>query len=572
MRALAIIAALCATASAEPAKKVKLRLERQPPKLRMRPRAAAVTPSHAPPAAPAATIASPSAPPLDVGADADYVRDVQRPVSARFNLGYVVDGTALTGKTGYSSPDPASVNQLRAYALGEGSLSTRGVAVDSLSTYIAARFQLVPQHHVRAPDGTEEPTNPPVATWFDRSGIEPRNLWAEVKDFLPDPRFAPLRLRAGELYVYGPWVMHMYGANAAWEDRLVKASVYVGTRVPDYTLGSVPVADRALIGGASLRMDLRYLKKSLPFTIGGEVLELAALGSATGQASRNTQLEIDWRPRRDIALIAQARTRDEQLANEHVQLRSQYGQVTNLVFDITHRHDTDWRWDPSVLEPDPLAAKRYLDLGPVLPQLLASARAGTLIKENIDVYVRAAAASDLASPTDPRSTYAASYLELGGAVELRLRRTIALGASGLTRETTRYTKVSTQINDVPGTPQMLPGQSSPDIGEKGITEGGATLRMSLGARKFSALAEAFTRRTEYAPVYCAAVSASMPCNSATDTGIHTTDYRWGGRVTIDAWIGPRLRVFASYELSSALKYQPEISGYKSLTLVMEAIY
>jgi len=186
--------------------------------------------------------------------------------------------------------------------------------------------------------------------------------------------------------------------------------------------------------------------------------------------------------------------------------------------------------------------------------------------------VRGAAASDLARPGDPRSTFAASYLELGGAVELRLRRTIAVGANGLTRETTRFTKVSEQINDVPGTTQMLPAQASPDIGEKGITEGGATLRMSLGARKFSALAEVFSRRTEYAPVYCAAQSATVPCNSPTDTGIHTTDYRWGGRISVDAWIGQRLRVFAAYELSSALKYQPEITGYKSLTLVMEGIY
>lgn len=560
---LAILGALCATASGEP---VKLRLERQPPRLRMRPRAAAA-------AKRAAAVKPPPARPVDPGDDAALVRDISRPVSARFNLGYVVDGTAFnTNDHRYSAPDQASINQLRAYALGEGFISTRGVAAESLSTYISARFQIVPQHHVHAPDGTEVPALPPVATWFERSGIEPRNLWAEVKDFLPDARFAPLRVRAGELYVYGPWVVHMYGVNAAWEAKLVRANVYLGTRVPDYTLGAVPVADRALIAGASLRLDLRDLARPIPFSVAAEVLGIAAAGSATGQASRNTQLEVDWRPRTDVALIAQARTLDGALANEHVQLRGRYGQVTNVVFDLTHRHDTDWRWDPSVTDPDPLAAKRYLDLGPVLPQLLASMRAGTLIKDNIDVYVRGAAASDLARPGDPRSSFAASYLELGGAVELRLRRTIALGASGLTRETTRLTAVSQQINDVVGTPQMLPAQADPAIGEKGITEVGATLRMSLGARKFSALAEGFGRRTEYAPEYCAAQSPSMPCNSAINTGIHTTDYRWGGRVSIDAWIGRRLRVYASYELSSALEYQPEITGYKSLELVMEGIY
>lgn len=563
--AAALLGALCATAAAEPA---KLRLEHAPPSLHMRAAQTAASQPAKPAPKPALV---PTTAPIDLGADAALVRDVDRPVSAQFNLGYVVDGTALTNDHRYSAPSPNSINQLRAYALGEGFLSTRGVAAESLSTYIAARFQLVPQHHVLGPDGTLLPVTPPVATWFDRSGIEPRNLWAEVKDFLPDKRFAPLRVRAGEQYVYGPWMLHMYGANAAWEDKLVKGNVYIGTRVPDYTLTRVSIKDRALITGASVRVDLRELRRPIPFAFAVEALSLASIGSATGESSRHTQLEIDWRPRKDVALIAQARTRDQQLANEHVQLRSRYGQVTNLVFDLTHRHDTDWRWDPTVTDTDPLAAKRYLDLGPVLPQLLASVRAGTLIKENIDLYVRGAASSDLATkdPNDPKSTFAASYLEAGGAVEVRVRRTVALGASALTRETTRV--ATAPLNDVQGTPDMLPAQSAPILGEKSMVELGSTLRMSLGARKFSALAEGFARRTDYPLTYCAVQSATMACD-LNATSVPTTDWRWGGRVTVEAWIGQRLRVFAAYELSSALKYDREISGYKSLQLVMEGIY
>jgi hypothetical protein len=566
MRWLAILLALCATARAEP--KAKLRLERQPPRLRMRPRAAAVTPKPAP-----APVAAPTAPPAD--ADLGVLRDIARPISARFSLGYVVDGTNLTRDHRFNSPEAKSILQERAYALGQGYLSTQGVILPSLSTYLAAQFQIVNQPTGTAivnGDTTHPELRPPVATWFDRNGIEPRNLWAEVKDFLPDPRFAPLRVRAGELYVYGPWVMHMYGANASWDAPLVHAGVYVGTRVPDYTLRAVQAKDRALITGASLRLDLRDLRHPIPFAIAGEVLGLASLGSATGESSRLAQLEIDWRPRKDVALIGQARTRDAQLSNEHVQLRSRYGQVTNLVFDLTHRHDTDWRWDPTVTETDPLAAKRYLDLGPVLPQLVASVRAGTLIKENIDLYVRGAAATDLQPQDGTHSTFSANYLEIGGALEVRLRRTLSLGASGMTRETTRYTQVGEQINDLPGTPQMLPGQSDPGIGEKSMTELGATLRMSLGARKFSATAEGFGRRTEYALVYCVAQNAMTPCNSPTSTNVPSSDVRWGGRATIDAWIGQKLRVFASYELSSAITFQPWISGYKSLQLVMEGIY
>lgn len=553
MRWLAIALALCATAQAEP---VKLRLEHQPPRLQMRPRAAAVTPTPAP-AAPAPP------PPEDLG----VLRDVARPISARFSLGYVVDGTTLTNDRRFNAPASKSVLQERAYALGQGYLSTQGVILPSLSTYMAAQFQIVNQPTGTATDGSHPELRPPVATWFDRNGIEPRNLWAEVKDFLPDPRFAPLRVRAGELYVYGPWVLHMYGANASWDAKLVHAGVYIGTRVPDYTLHEVEAKDRALITGASLRIDLRDLRHPIPFAIAGEVLGLASLGSATGESSRHAQLEIDWRPRKDVALIGQARTNDARLANEHVQLRSRYGQVTNFVFDLTHRHDTDWIWDPTVTETDPLAAKRYLDLGPILPQLLASVRAGTLIKENIDLYVRGAAATDLQPQDGQHSTFSANYLEIGGALEVRLRRTLSLGASGMTRETTRY--ATAPISDLPGTPQMLPGQSDPGIGEKNMTEAGVTLRMSLGARKFSATAEGFGRRTEYASVYC--ITQTATCDTM-NTGIPGHDVRWGGRATIDAWIGQKLRVFASYELSSAITFQPWISGYKSLQLVMEGIY
>jgi hypothetical protein len=567
MKSLALVMLLAATASAEP---VNLELERQPPRLKMRPRTAATTPAPPPPPSPAPAPAATPPPSSE-----SVIRDIDRPISARFSIGYVVDGTALTNKTGLSSPDTTTMAQIRAYALGQGYLSTQGAIMPSLSTYLAGQFQIVnrPTGTLNAGGMLSHPElRPPIATWFDRSGIEPKNVWGELKDFLPDPRFAPLRLRAGELYVYGPWVMHLYGANASWDVKLIKASAYVGTRVPDYTLGNVPVKDRALIAGSSLRIDLRDLRRPIPFAIGGEVLGIAALGSATGKPSQYAQLELDWRPRKDIALIGEARSHDDALANEHIQLRSRYGQVTNLVFDLTHRHDTDWKWDPTVTEQDPLAAKRYLDLGPVLPQLLASARAGTLIKENIDVYIRGALASDLAGPNDPRSTYSASYAEIGGALEVRLRRTVALGVSGLTRETTRYTYLTQQINDVPGTPQMLPGQSDPGLGEKGMTEVGTTLRMTLGARKFSAVAEAYGRRTEYALVYCAAADAATACNDPVNTGIPTRTTRWGGRVSIDAWIGQKLRIFAAYELSSALDFAPSISGYKSLQLVMEGIY
>ena len=415
----------------------------------------------------------------------------------------------------------------------------------------------------------DRPVPQPVATWFERDLFEPRSAWAEVKDFVGDPTYAPLRIRAGEQYVYGPWVMHFYGANAAWEGKLVHATAYAGSRFP--TTRSIrtcrnraPRSSAARCGSTCAtsrrRSRSRSARRASTFTQGTNV-----------ESSRHNEVEVDWRPRRDFTLIGQARTLAGKFVNEHLQLRIRWHEVTNLVIDVTHDASTDWMWDPTVLEPDPIAAKRYLDLGPVLPQLLASARAGTLIAENIDVYARGALAADLASDTT-RDTYTPSYLEGGGALEVRVRRTIAIGASVLSRQTQRDDQVSAEIIDIPNQPDPIPVNASSQMGERGFTEIGTTARMTLGARKFSFLLEVYGRRTRYSLDYCALQAGASDCRSALDTGVKSLGYRGGGRAQIDAWIGNRLRLFASYDLSSSLEFTPDITGYKSLRLMMEGVY
>jgi hypothetical protein len=582
----------CSVAGAEP---VKLRLTHEPPPrgLKMRTRTAAASAPAEPSPAPA--------PPPDAGVDAEVdakappsdsdlgqVRDLRRPISVRFNLGYVVDGAALTGKRTLSDYpiQEADFSQLRAYALGEGYFSSRGVMFPSLSTYFAGRFQVTRRTFKTKLDELGNPTSAevaaPIATWFDRSSLDIKSGWAEVQDFLPDKRLAPVRLRAGNLYVYGPWVLHMYGGVAAWEGKLIRGSIYGGSRVPDYTIAD-PLGrkDRAGIAGSSLRVDFRNLKTPIPFAVSTEFLAFTAIGADDDEASNHALVQLDWRPRKDVALIGRARTLAGELANEHLQLRSRYKQVTNLVFDVVHRRSNDWRWDPSVTQPDTLQARRYLDLGPVLPQLLVSGRAGTLIKENVDVLLRGAYANDLVTTEIERNTYAGSYLEVGGGLELRLRRTIGVGLNGLTRRTQRHVEIADQIADIPNQIDPIPRQYGPEMGERNIVELGTTLRLSLGARRFSALVEVYGRRTRYALDYCnALMDVGTPeervdpdCQAdIPNTGIRTQDYRGGGRATIDAWIGSQLRLFASYELSSRLDLQREIYGFKSLRLMMEGVY
>jgi hypothetical protein len=518
----------------------------------------------------------PAAPAAD--AETTYLRDVQQPISVRFNLGYAVDGTTLTGRPTLGGRVPANgtdLDTIHAYGFGEAYLSTRGVGVSSLSTYFASRFQLTQREFVADPNNPQADsagrvvTPPPIATWFDRSGFTPSSFWGEVSDFLGNKALAPLRVRAGAQYVYGPWVMHMYGVVASWEGKLVHAQLYGGSRVPDYTLAAGDQQlDRAGIGGYSAKVDLRELTSPLPVVVALEGLSFTRIGAGETTPSNHGQAEVDWRPNRDLALIGQARWLENQLANEHVQLRTQYSHVTNFVVDFTHHHATDWRWDPSLVgneASDPLAAKRYLDLGPILGQYLISARAGTLIAENVDLYGRFALSTVERGQSDT-SSYLANYLEGGGALEVRLRRTMALGISGLTRQTRR--PPDPLVQDGPG-PQPLAIIMNPAaMGEKGFTELGTTMRLNLGARKFSALVEIYGRYTKYERDYC----LDTRCGSSVDTGIPDSDVRGGGRFTIDAWIRDRLRLFASYDVSSKLQFAPEITGYKSIRLIMEGVY
>jgi hypothetical protein len=557
-RALAILALGSATAAADP----RLAVTHEPPPrhLRMRARAAQVTP-------PASTrptpMPMPAAPPTLSSANDDDVtalRNIHQPVSVTFDLGYLVENANTSGKATLGGSAPTRDRDyalLRSYGFGEAFVSTRGLGLASLETYFATRLQAARSTTARDPStGQNVDIPPPIATWFERSGGEVRYGWAEVKDFLPTHLgLSKLRVRAGGQHVYGPWVIHLDGVLASYDGRIVTATGYTGFRHSDYTRDQS--IKRAAVAGGSLRVDLRGLPSPIPVAVQTEYL---ALGEALEQpATSSALLQADWRPRRDVAVIGQLRALDRKLANQHLEVRARYRQVTNFVFDVMHRDQDDWRWDPSlVATEDPTAPRRYLDLGPVVPQLVASMRAGTLIAENVDLYVRGAAAADVSKTGQVKSSFAAPYLEIGGALEVRLRRTVSLGASALTRQTKRdpapgILDVHMQLDPLPANPAVR--------GEDGFTEVGTSLRMTLGARRFSGLVELYGRRTRYPAIYVDPILA-----------VPASDVRGGGRVTLDAWVGKQLRLFAAFDMSSAFDFAPEITGYKSLRLMMSGVY
>ena len=559
------VVALVVVRAAQAEPQLKLLHEPRPRHLRMRPRAAAVvTPpastTRAVPPVPAAPPQLGQVPPSERGEELTGVRDVREPVSFSLTVGYQVDGARPSGKASLDAPVQAGrdYSALRSYGFGELFLSTRGVVLDSLSSYFALRFDAAqPDTYRGAGELTATRVAPPISTWFERNTFEVRTGWAEIKDFLPRRAgLRKVRFRAGNQYVYGPWVLHLDGALLSYDGEIVTATAYAGGRHSDYT--SDLTAERYAVVGASLRIDLRKLA-GLPIALIADNLALSS--NVVGQAdSTHRQLEVDWQPRKDVAVVAQVRTLDDKIADERLEFRARYRQVTNLAIDVMRRFDTDWRWDPTLITAnaeDPIAARRYLDLGPVLPQLIASLRAGTLIAENVDLLARATIAADLTGDGDTRSSFSAAYVELGGALEVRLRRQLAVGGSWLTRQSNRET--AAPIVDQRLVAQPLPASAA--TGEDRFTELGTRVRMSLGARRFSTMLELYGRETSYARLY---VDPSNP--------IDTSDLRGGGRFTVDAWIGRRVRLFAAYDLSSAIEHSPEITSYKSLRLTMTGVY
>jgi hypothetical protein len=422
------------------------------------------------------------------------------------------------------------------------------------------------------PTAEHRPVAPPIATWFERSGAELRTGWAELRDFLPKRwGLSRLRLRAGGQHVYGPWIVHLDGTVLAYDGELLTASLYGGTRHLDYARDQAE--KRPAIFGASARIDLRGLSTSLPIAVQGEFLHhgQSKTPDAPGHqpANQSTLIQADWRPGREIAVILQMRRLNNATATQRIEVRTRFRQVTNFVFDVIRRTQDDWLWDPSVVraEDDPLAARRYLDLGPVTPQLLGSIRAGTVIAENVDIYARGALSTDLKGQTEQRTAFSAPFAEFGGGFEVRLRRAVALGASILSRTIT-HDSMDPIVDEA--TPQRLPPSGAQ--GEDGFTEIGSTLKISLGARRFSAQVEGYGRRTRFDKLYVTVPSSDPEPIPTRFDEVPTSSVRMGGRFTVDAWVGERVRLFAAYDVSGLLDTAPEISGYKSLRLMMSGVY
>ncbi len=461
----------------------------------------------------------------------------------RFNLGFGLDGGQPTGvdarKVSGLPLREGEYDRLRLYSFGDAILGSRGLAVPSLSTYAAAQFRF---------DQASDARSTPVPSVYDAniSDVQVRSAYAELDGTLRAPWLAPLFVRAGRQFRFGPAIAHFDGITVGWDGQAVAVGAYVGQHVILYDYeGGAAQYDRDVLAGADVRVDL-YQLRGWPLVLGSRLLQQGE------HTHSDWNLALRWS--RDILLGGDVRFIDTRSAQQRVSMRARLGEVTILSAEVDNHTSADWIYDLLLIErpTDATDPRRYLDLGPRLPRVFMNLRAGTVLLDNIDLLVRAGAAFETASSTAPTSSFASDYLEAGGALELRLRRSLSFGVSALAR---RYDRIEPELPVQSDRADPLP-LSTGSFGERSFFEGGSTLRYTQGARRFSASAELYGRSSRY----------QSPWIASQD---ERSDVRGGGRFAVEGWAGDSLRLRVEYDVSSQLRLAQELRGLKSLRVMTE---
>ncbi|MEM9489740.1 MAG: hypothetical protein AAGC55_11380, partial [Myxococcota bacterium] len=481
----------------------------------------------------------------------------------RFNLGVGFDDgePAPEGQLQSGAElDEREYARLRIHYFGDAIIGSRGLLVPSLSTYMAAQFRFD-----QAPE--PEPTARPVPSVYDRRTADGRSVsrrqirtaYAQLDGFLDHRELTPLFVRAGRQYRYGPAIAHFDGLTVGYDRPALSLGAYGGRSVDNFGVARliIPGVDSTemdsdgsprtgLITGVDGRVDLYRLRR-LPLVLSASVMRFAGRSHARGD------LAVSWS--RDVAISAGVRTLGMAVARQSATVRARISEVTTVHVELDNRTASDWMYDLFTIErPDEAdAPRRYLDLGPPLPRLHATLRAGTVLVDNIDVLLRAAAAIERDRSGQAPNPHATSFIEGGGAIEIRPRRSIALGLSGLVR---RYVREGTVIDD----DESLVADALPaDLGasgERSFAEGGSSLRFTQGARTLTASAEVYLRFYQGRFAY-----PGVPRSA--------DELRGGGRFAIELWPSDRLRLKLEYDVTSSFINAPELTGVKSLRVLTE---
>lgn len=465
----------------------------------------------------------------------------------RMNLGFGLDGGQPSGeplRSGAELDRTSNYAQLRIYGFGDAVVGTHGLGIPSLSSYFASQF--------RFDKKTQRPSGP-VPNSYDIEGINSvlvRSGYAEVDGIFEHPVFKPLFLRAGRQYRYGPAVAHFDGISFGWDTPATTVSFYTGRRVSLYNFDHGEyIENGGLIGGSRVRIDM-YQLRQVPLVLEGSTLVFDETLHFDGG--------LTFRWSEQVLMNTSFRILGNDFVRQRLQLRARISKVSTVKVDIENRSGDDWTYDLLLRSPeyDATDPRRWLSLGKPLPRLYLNLRAGTVWLDNFDLLFRAGAAIDTRdSDFEAPSAFSASYFDIGGAIEARIRRAVALGASLLIR---RFNREPDMV--VPQTgPDELPDNSG-SFGERSFMEGGITLRLTRATGAFSASADLYGR------IY------RQQSPFATEL-IDDPDRRVGGRFSVYGYVDKRLRLRAEYDTAFAPEVQaPELRGVQSLRLMMEGTF
>ncbi len=462
----------------------------------------------------------------------------------RFNLG-------LGLESGVPSDNPmlsgsmlgSSYQKLRIYGFADTVAGTKDIGVQGLSSYFAA--------HYRFNQSESRPTYA-VPSIFDGQDSRAlvRSAYGESNSFFESPALRPLYLRAGRSYHYDLAVIHYEGFTIGYDTPALKLSLMGGQRVSLYGLPNDQLTGNGSVGAVSIRADF-YELQGWPLVVFGSTLDFDQT------SHRRAGLAYRWN--RNILLSSSLRGIDGELSRSDFRLRARLSKVTTVNVQLNNRFRSDWSFGPLQLRnptSEDTDRRRYLDLGPVLPRSVLSVRYGTVFLRNLDVLLRAGAAYDRRDrDKTAASSFSSSYAELGGAAELRVRRTLRVGSSLASR---RYFISNHKAGMLtPGLPDRLPDQLG-STGPTSFWQGGVNLHYSPGARQFSGSAELYGRRY------------SLRSEFLSDT---TAIFRSGGRFSLEAWVMDRIRLKAEYDLTfGTLVMAPELRDLKTLRVLLEGSF
>jgi hypothetical protein len=450
----------------------------------------------------------------------------------RFQVGYTVDqGMGFPRDPGQPEFTFEGTRATRLYTLGDAVVGTNGILQPSLSTYFAARFQF-------DQDGPASPgVVPSVYDATERGGaLLIRSAYAQL-DRMGPRWLRPLFLRAGRQFRHGPAIAHFDGISAAYDTRPLAVSMFYGRRVSLYGPGSDPFGigehDPGYLGGASAQIRFRSFAR-VPVVVGAEVFQFDDVRLV------EAQLRLDLTP--SVAISALARTRASELAHTRAGMRARLGHTTTLSIDFDERRD-EWIYDYVVDgtlrdENDP---RRYLGFGPVVRRSRLSARFGTAFLGNFDVLLFGTWARE--HDQDVSSSFAPTYVELGGAAEARFLASLSANVELRARTYEREPLAGAN-----------PFVDDAAFGERGFRELMTTIRYSAGMRRFSAEVSGFAR------IYDLRITGR-------------TDVRAGGHMRIEGWFTRRFRFMGEYELVGVRSpVATDLEGLQSLRLLAEASF